>query len=112
MEVTKAQVDHFYAHGFFFVPNPFGEERMREIDRTAAESKEKWTNTDWSNGLNKLACQFLTLREPILQIVELPQLVDTAKRLLNREHVHVGACELGDALKTVSESQGPHRQVY
>ena len=61
MEVTKAQVDHFHTHGFFFVPNPFGEGRMREIDQIAVENEEKWESTDWPNGLNKLACQFLTV---------------------------------------------------
>ena len=112
MEVTTAQVDHFHTHGFFFVPNPFGEERMREIDQIAVENEEKWANTDWPTGLNKLACQFLTMGEPILQIVEQPQLVETAKRLLDCEQVHVGACGLGDALRVISESQGLHRQVY
>ena len=53
---------------------------MREIDQIAVENEEKWANTDWPNGLNKLACQFLTIGEPILQIVEQPQLVETAKR--------------------------------
>lgn len=112
MEITTAQVDHFHTHGFFFVPNPFGEGRMREIDQIAVENEEKWVSTDWPNGLNKLACQFLTIGEPILQIVEQPQLIDAAKRLLKCERVHVGACGLGDALRAISESQGLHRQVY
>lgn len=112
MEVTTAQVNHFQTHGFFFIPNPFGEERMRQIERIAAENVEKWTSTDWPDGLNKLACQFLMVGEPILQIVEQPQLVETAKRLLECDQVHVGACGLGDALKAISESQGTPPQVY
>lgn len=112
MEITTAQVNHFQAHGFFFIPNPFGEERMRQIERIAAENVEKWTSTDWPDGLNKLACQFLMVGEPILQIVEQPQLVETAKRLLECDQVHVGACGLGDALKVISESQGTPAQVH
>ena len=50
--------------------------------------------------------------EPILQIVEQPQLVETAKRLLECDQVHVGACGLGDALKVISESQGTLPQVH
>ena len=33
MEITTAQVKHFQTHGFFFIPNPFGEKRMREIEQ-------------------------------------------------------------------------------
>ena len=51
---------------------------MREIDRITVEKEEKWAGTDWPNGLNKLACQFLTVGEPILQIVEQPELIKTA----------------------------------
>lgn len=112
MEITTTQVKHFQAHGFFFIPNPFGEKRMRQIERIAAGNVEKWTNTDWPNELNKLACQFLMVGEPILQIVEQPQLVETAKRLLECDRVHVGACGLGDALKVISESQGTPPQVH
>lgn len=75
MEITTAQVNHFQTHGFFFMSNPFGEERMREIEQITMENAEKWESTDWPNRLNKLACQFLMVGEPILQIVEQPQLV-------------------------------------
>ncbi len=46
MEITTVQVNHFHVHGFFFISNPFGEERMREIERIAVENEGKWASTD------------------------------------------------------------------
>ena len=112
MEITSTQADHFHTHGFFFIPNPFGEKRLREIERIAAKNEEKWARTDWPNGFNKLACQFLMVGEPILQMVEQPQLVGMAKRLLGHDQVHVGACGLGDTLKIICQDGRSRQQVH
>lgn len=112
MGLTATQVNHFHTHGFFFISNPFGEERMRDIEQIAKRNEEKWTSTDWPKGFNKLACQFFMVGEPILQIVEQPQLLEIAKRLLECAQVHVGACGLGDAATIISQDGRPLRQVH
>ncbi|MCZ6676836.1 MAG: phytanoyl-CoA dioxygenase family protein [Candidatus Poribacteria bacterium] len=111
MEITATQVNHFRTHGFFFIPNPFGEARMREMERLAAENEEQWATTDWPNGFNRLACQFFMIGEPILRMVEQPQLIEAAKRLLECDRVHVGACGLGDASKIICPDSR-QRQVH
>ena len=111
MTITATQVEHFHTHGFFFIPNLFGEARMREIEQIASANAEKWERTDWPSALNKLACQFLMVGEPILQIVEQSQLIKIAKRLLNCDEVHIGACGLGDASKVIAQDGRPWQQV-
>ena len=70
MEITTTQVNHFHVQGFFFIPNPFGRGWMREIEQIATENEEKWMSTDWPKGFNKLACQFLTMGEAVLEMAE------------------------------------------
>ena len=111
MEISDSQINHFRKYGFFFLPNPFGEEGMREIDRIAQDNERRWEATDWPKGMNRLACQFLMIGEPILRFVEQPQFVEAARRLLNCDRVHVGACGLGDASRIISEDGRPQRQV-
>ena len=50
--------------------------------------------------------------EPLLQMVEHPELVEAAQRILDAEEVHVGACGIGDASKIVSADGRPQRQVH
>ena len=111
MEISETQLNHFRKYGFFFLPNPFGEEGMRQIDRIAQDNEKTWETTDWPKGMNRLACQFLMLGEPILRFVEQPAFVEAARRLLDCEKVHVGACGMGDASKIISEDGRAQRQV-
>lgn len=110
--ITAAQVSHFHAHGFFLIPNPFGEARMREIDGIARENEPRWESAAWPPGLNRLACQFLMVGEPLLQLVEAPEVVGAAERLLGCERVQVGACGLGDASAIIATDGRPNRQVH
>ena len=50
--------------------------------------------------------------EPLLQMVEHPELVEAARRILDAEEVHVGACGIGDASKIVSADGRLQRQVH
>lgn len=112
MNITDTELQHFQTHGFFFVPNPFGEEGMRKLDRISQDNEAEWEATDWPKGFNRLACQFLMLGEPILQFVEQPQFLEAGRKLLGCEEIHVGACGSGDASKVVSEDGRPVRQVH
>ena len=107
MHISDSQLKQFQTHGFFFIPAPFGERRMREVDRLQAENYDRWSSTDSPQGFNRLACQFLMLGEPILKLVEQPDVVEMARRLLGCDRVHVGACGLGDAIEGRPQPQVP-----
>lgn len=109
MKITDTQTEHFHRNGFVMIPNPFGEETMLEVDRRQRENAGEWEATDWPKGMNIGACQFLMAGETVLSLVEQPQVVDLARSLLGTEDIHVGACGMGDASKTVS-SDGRERQ--
>lgn len=85
---------------------------MREIERITTENAGKWERTDWPEELNRLACQFIMVGEPILRIAEHPELIELAKRVLDSDRVHIGACGMGDASKILSEDGRPVRQVH
>ena len=108
MDLTATRANHFHTHGFFFIPNPFGEMRMREIERIGKANESTWESTDWPDGFNKLACQFLMLGTSILEMVEQPELVALAKCVLECDRVHVGACGIGDASKIIAEDGRLH----
>jgi len=102
MQVSETQAQHFQQNGFFLIPNPFGQETMVEVERRQRENLPEWEATDWPDGHNIGACQFLMLKEKALELVEHPGAVGIAKQLLGTEDIHIGACGLGDASKTVS----------
>ena len=85
---------------------------MREVDRRQRDRATQWQQTQWPEGFNRLACQFLMLGETALQLVEKPELVEAACHLLECDRVHVGACGLGDASSAISEDGRPWRQVH
>tara|TARA_Y100000588_G_scaffold251060_1_gene265582 strand:+ start:433 stop:582 length:150 start_codon:yes stop_codon:yes gene_type:complete len=47
-------VKQFQTQGFFFIPNPFSDVRMREADHLQAEIWERWSNTQWLQAFNRL----------------------------------------------------------
>ncbi len=110
--IAQSQVDHFHRNGFFFIPNPLGREQMRLMDRLQREREAEWEHTDWPEGFNVMACYFLMLGEPVLQMVEQPPLIEAAKRILDCDEVHIGACGLGDASKRPSATDGQMQQVH
>jgi len=110
--ISDAQVAHFRRCGFFLLPNPHGQQAMREVDRRQRDRATQWQQTQWPEGFNRLACQFLMLGETALQLVEKPELVEAACHLLECDRVHVGACGLGDASSAISEDGRPWRQVH
>ena len=71
-----------------------------------------WERTEFPQSCNRLACQFLMVGEPLLRMVEHPEVVATARRILGAEELHVGACGIGDASKAVSADGQPRRQVH
>jgi hypothetical protein len=107
--VSEEQVAHFHRQGFFFIPNAFGTERMRAVDQRQNEIGPEWESRVFPEGYNRGACQFLMMGEVLLQLVEMPEIVDMARCLLDCDEVHVGACGLGDAGKTVSEGKAQHQ---
>jgi len=111
MEISEAQINHFNVHGFFFIPNPFGEDGMRELERIAHEIHEEWKETEWPKEFNRLACQFLMLGEPILRFVEQPEFVEAGRKILGCDEIHVGACGHGDALSVIAEDDRAVPQV-
>ena len=112
MEVTQGQIDHFHRNGFFLIPNPFGDDAMREVDRIQRENEARWASTTWPDGYNIGACQFLMMGAVALRLVERPEIVDLARRILGSDEVHCGACGMGDASKTVSSDERPQQQVH
>ena len=111
-DITDEQLAHFERNGFFLIPNPLGAEGMRQVDFRQQEVEPEWERTEFPEGCNRLACQFLMIGESLLQMVERPELVAAARRILDAEEVHVGACGLGDASKIVSADGRPQRQVH
>lgn len=111
-EITDQQIDHFQRNGFFFIPNPLGEKTMHTVDQRQREVEPEWAKTEFPKGFNRGACQFLMIGEPLLQLVERPELVAMAKRILGCDEVHIGACGLGDASKIVSSDGRLQQQVH
>ncbi len=112
MNITDEQIEHFHRQGFFLVPNPLGEEKMHRVDAIQRRIEAEWAQTDWPEGLNRLACQLFMVGEPVLQLIEQPDLVDAARRILDCDEVHIGACGLGDASGAIAEDGRPQRQVH
>ncbi len=110
--ITDTQTDHFHRHGFMLMPNPFGEDTMLEVDRVQRSNAAKWEATDWPKGMNIGACQFLMAGETVLSLVEQPAIVYLAGSLLGTDEIHVGACGMGDASKTVASDGRPLHQVH
>jgi hypothetical protein len=110
--MTDQQIEHFHRNGFFFVPNPVGEEAMVEVERRQREVSPEWEQTNWPEGMNRGACQFLMVGEPLFQAVERPEILAMAKRIFGGEEIHVGACGLGDASKIVSADDWLRQQVH
>ena len=111
MPATDAQFLHFHNNGFFFIRNPFGAETMLEVDRLQRENEPTWAETEWPEGANIGACQFLMMKEKALQLVESPVALGIARELLGTDDVHVGACGMGDASKTISKDGRAKIQV-
>ncbi len=110
MKITDEQVAHFHRRGFFLIPNPLGEKKVREVDRIQQDITQEWEQTDWPEGFNRLACQFFMVGELLLETVEQPHLVEMARRVLGCEEVHIGACGIGDASRVIAEDgAGPAR---
>ncbi|HIG17788.1 MAG TPA: hypothetical protein EYQ31_11185, partial [Candidatus Handelsmanbacteria bacterium] len=112
MEITEAQIKHFERNGFFLLPNPLGVDGVRQVDFRQQEIEAEWERTEFPQGFNRGACQFLMAGELLLHMVERPELLDAARRILGDDDIHVGACGLGDASKTVSADGRPQRQVH
>ncbi len=111
-EISDIQVAHFRGHGFFLIANPLGGENMRQVERVQQDVAGEWEETEWPAGFNRMACQFFMVGEVLLQLVEKPQLLDMARRILDCDQVQIGACGIGDASKVVSEDGRPQRQVH
>jgi hypothetical protein len=111
MQLTESQRDHFHQHGFILAPNPFSPDQMRQIDRLQQDKEGAWEHTEWPEGMNIMACQFLMLGEPVLQLAEHPLLIQMAEQLLGCEGVHIGACGCGDASKIISADGRPREEV-
>lgn len=110
--LTSGQATHFVRQGFFFLENPFGQEALRRIEQRQTENEPEWAERDWPAGFNIGACQFFMVGEPLLALVEKPQVLAMARQLLGCDDIHVGACGLGDASKTVSADGRPQQQVH
>ena len=85
---------------------------MRLVDRLQVDGEAEWASREWPNSYNRMACQFLMLGEPVLKMVEQPHLIEIAKRILNCDEVHIGACGCGDASHRVATDGRPMRQVH
>lgn len=112
LEITAAQIAHFQRQGFFFLPNPLGAQGLREVDARQQEIEPEWQRREFPDGFNRGACQFFMVGEPLLRMVEKPEILTAARRLLGTDEIHVGACGLGDASRTVSADGRPQRQVH
>ena len=110
MQLTDAQVEHFYEQGFVLAENPVDAETMRRIDERQREVEAPWRRTDFE-GFNRLACQFFMIGEPLFELAERDDFIDTARRLLDADDLHIGACGIGDASEIVSADGRPQRQV-
>lgn len=112
MNITDTQQNHFHQNGFFLIPNPFGAETMLEVERLQRTNQPKWEATDWPEGHNIGACQFLMMKDQALELVEKPEALAIARRLLGTDDIHIGACGMGDASKTVSRDGRAKIQVH
>ena len=112
MELKRIEAEHFRRHGFVLVPNPFGEGAMRRIEARQHAVQAEWEGRDWPAAFNRGACQFFMVGEELLRAVEHPGLLEAARALLQTDEIHVGACGLGDASKTVSADGRPQQQVH
>ncbi|MCE2440471.1 MAG: phytanoyl-CoA dioxygenase family protein [Candidatus Latescibacteria bacterium] len=108
LKISEDQIAHFERNGFFLIPNPLGAKGVREVDNRQQKVEPEWARTEFPAGCNRFACLFLMLGEPVLQMVERPDLIEAARRILGVEKVHVGACGIGDASKV---QRGGPRQV-
>lgn len=108
LKISDDQLAHFERNGFFLIPNPLGEQGVRLVDIRQQEVEPEWERSEFPAGCNRLACLFLMIGEPVLKMVERPEIVDAARRILGAEKVHVGACGIGDASKAERTGQ---RQV-
>jgi ectoine hydroxylase-related dioxygenase (phytanoyl-CoA dioxygenase family) len=111
MTLSNSQIDHFHHNGFFLIPNPFGQETMLEVERLQRKNQPVWESTEWPDGHNIGACQFLMMKEQALELVERPETLAIARELLGTEDIHVGACGMGDSSKTVSRDGRAKIQV-
>jgi hypothetical protein len=112
LDLTDPQIDHFHRQGFVLIPNPLGELGVREIDRCQQEVEPEWERREFPSDYNRLACQFFMVGEPLLRMAETPRIVGAARRLLDCEEIHVGACGVGDASRIIAEDGRPQRQVH
>ena len=112
LEITEIQIAHFERNGFFLVPNPLGAAGMREVDFRQQEVEPEWQRTEFPTEFNRGACQFFLVGEPLLRMVEAPEILVATRRILGHQDIHVGACGLGDASKTVAADGRPQQQVH
>ncbi len=91
--------------------NPLGEEGVRTVDRAQQDIAPVWAQTEFPEGFNRMACQWLMVGEPLLQMVERPELVEAARQILDTHTVHIGAVGLGDASQVVSADGRALQQV-
>ncbi len=111
MPLTESQQSHFHTNGFCLIPNPFGQETMLEVERLQRTNEADWEATDWPDDHNIGACQFLMMKEQALRLVETPESLKVARTLLGTDDIHVGACGMGDASKTISKDGRAKVQV-
>ncbi|MBI94270.1 MAG: hypothetical protein CME05_13855 [Gemmatimonadaceae bacterium] len=109
--ITDGQINHFKRNGFFLIPNPLGAGGLRAVDRAQQDIEPEWEATEFPQGFNPLACQWLMVGEPLLQMVEHPELLDAARRILGTETVHIGAVGLGSSVAVIGEDGRPQQQV-
>ncbi len=112
MKITDAECTHFQRNGFFLVSNPLGKQGMREVDFLQQQVEPEWEATQFPQGFNRGACQFFLVGEPLLRMVETPEILQAARQILGDDNIHVGACGLGDASKTVAADGRAQRQVH
>ena len=107
MKTTKQHLRQFEEEGFFFIEFPFSQDQFRQIEVLQRQNYDRWAQTKWPDGMNRLACQFLMLGEPILKMVEQSDLLQMARSLLNCDQIHVGACGIGNAIEGYVQPQTP-----
>lgn len=112
LTISDEQIAHFGRQGFFLVPNPLGEAGMREVDNRQRDIAPEWEATEFPDGFNRGACQFLMVGEPLFTFAETPAILAAARRILGTDEIHIGACGLGDASKTVSADGRAQVQVH
>jgi|GEM_PF-448105 ectoine hydroxylase-related dioxygenase (phytanoyl-CoA dioxygenase family) len=101
LNITAGQIDHFLRNGFCLIPNPLGAEGIRTVDRAQQDIEPVWAEMSFPDGFNRLACQWLMVGEPLLQMAERPELLAAARRILQTDTVHIGAVGLGAATNVI-----------